>query len=396
MPRTWIFQANPNRFNIDAYVAARPSENEWLVTRFKDQITPGDRVYLWRAGGKEKGQAGVFAEARVITPVRPITDDGPADWWTDPADAAIPANRVRIALVRVANKKNTLKREWFVVDPIMRGHPIVTIPNATNFSLEGPACERVDRLWAKTGTDWSYEETVAGLYAYVITSDGPISRLPTSKVAEIAVTIGRPVTGLYNKIMNFRAIDPTDMRAGLPGTSNADRTIWPMFARPDGSIDAQAVTAEYVRLWTEVSERPDFHIDLKHAHAEAAKLSRSSDLAALMAQWAIRQAHRKPKPSAIQSKSIVYERDPLVTAIALVRSQQKCEVAECEIPLFLSPEGVPFLEVHHIQPLAQGGTDTPDNVACLCPSHHREVHHGQNAAGLTFQLRTVRQGTACT
>jgi 5-methylcytosine-specific restriction enzyme A len=27
----------------------------------------------------------------------------------------------------------------------------------------------------------------------------------------------------------------------------------------------------------------------------------------------------------------------------------------------------------HIKPLAQGGTDTEDNIRCLCDDHHREV-----------------------
>jgi hypothetical protein len=49
--RTWIFQSNPDRFNIDSYLAARPAEFLWLVTRYDSDVSIGDRVYLWRNQG---------------------------------------------------------------------------------------------------------------------------------------------------------------------------------------------------------------------------------------------------------------------------------------------------------------------------------------------------------
>ena len=55
------------------------------------------------------------------------------------------------------------------------------------------------------------------------------------------------------------------------------------------------------------------------------------------------------------------------------------------------PGGRPFhAEVHHIAPLADGGEDTIENVACLCPAHHREVHLGRRATELTAQLKELR------
>ena len=32
--QTWIFQGNPDRYDIDGYLAARPAELLWLVTRY--------------------------------------------------------------------------------------------------------------------------------------------------------------------------------------------------------------------------------------------------------------------------------------------------------------------------------------------------------------------------
>lgn len=37
-----------------------------------------------------------------------------------------------------------------------------------------------------------------------------------------------------------------------------------------------------------------------------------------------------------------------------------------------------------------GGADTPENAACLCPAHHREIHYGKEAAVLRGKLREAR------
>lgn len=36
--RTWIFQGNPDGFDLDAYLVTRPAKFLWLVTRHADEI----------------------------------------------------------------------------------------------------------------------------------------------------------------------------------------------------------------------------------------------------------------------------------------------------------------------------------------------------------------------
>jgi predicted HNH restriction endonuclease len=87
-----------------------------------------------------------------------------------------------------------------------------------------------------------------------------------------------------------------------------------------------------------------------------------------------------------------YERSALVVAIAKVRADNRCELPNCAYPAFVDMDGIPFTEVHHIEPLSDGGEDVLENVACLCPAHHREVHVGRRATELTAVLRAVRDG----
>jgi 5-methylcytosine-specific restriction protein A len=55
------------------------------------------------------------------------------------------------------------------------------------------------------------------------------------------------------------------------------------------------------------------------------------------------------------------------------RSAGKCELCKQPAP-FVTSDGIPYLEVHHIVPVSQGGKDTIDNEVLLCPNCHRKVH----------------------
>jgi len=85
-----------------------------------------------------------------------------------------------------------------------------------------------------------------------------------------------------------------------------------------------------------------------------------------------------PAPKRSPTASGRYLRLPSVVAYALGRAGGRCEL--CDGVPFLTPEGEPFLEVHHIHQLAEGGPDTPDNAVALCPNCHRELHYGNERA----------------
>jgi len=71
-------------------------------------------------------------------------------------------------------------------------------------------------------------------------------------------------------------------------------------------------------------------------------------------------------------------RSHIIKTYALSRADGKCESCNNDAP-FLKRNGQPYLEVHHIQELSKGGSDSPKNVASLCPNCHARVTHGQDA-----------------
>jgi len=60
--QSWIFQANPQRFDIDGALAEL-DEMSWLVNQYTDRIHKGDEVFLWRSGAL----GGIVGTATVLT-----------------------------------------------------------------------------------------------------------------------------------------------------------------------------------------------------------------------------------------------------------------------------------------------------------------------------------------
>ncbi len=85
-----------------------------------------------------------------------------------------------------------------------------------------------------------------------------------------------------------------------------------------------------------------------------------------------------------ESKKIVtvelFIRDRKIRDAALNRSNGQCEYAGCIA--FKSSRGQAYLETHHIVPLSKDGEDSVNNVAALCPNHHREAHFGAEAENI--------------
>ena len=81
-------------------------------------------------------------------------------------------------------------------------------------------------------------------------------------------------------------------------------------------------------------------------------------------------------PGRIQIVSVGFRRNPDVIVAVLRRAKGRCEKCEASAPFLRRTDGSPYLEVHHRRPLSQGGEDTIENAAALCPNCHRDVHHG--------------------
>ncbi len=71
--------------------------------------------------------------------------------------------------------------------------------------------------------------------------------------------------------------------------------------------------------------------------------------------------------------SISYNRSAEVVRITKNRANGKCELCDKPAP-FDDRKGDPYLEAHHIKWLSDGGEDSTDNTAALCPNCHTKMH----------------------
>ncbi len=92
-----------------------------------------------------------------------------------------------------------------------------------------------------------------------------------------------------------------------------------------------------------------------------------------------------PKQSNITTT--VYLRDPFVKAWVLSNAVGKCEACQLPAP-FHRTDGTPYLEVHHLIPLSEGGSDTISNALAVCPNCHRKLHFSLDKESLKLEIES--------
>ncbi|MEZ4658968.1 MAG: HNH endonuclease signature motif containing protein [Caldilineaceae bacterium] len=105
----------------------------------------------------------------------------------------------------------------------------------------------------------------------------------------------------------------------------------------------------------------------------------------LRARKSLDQPEGSAHPDRIKSNVMQYARDPKVAAWVLRLANGHCELCGGYAP-FLDRKGLPFLEIHHVKPLSEGGSDLLSNVVALCPNCHRAVHLAANGPEYTARL----------
>lgn len=139
-------------------------------------------------------------------------------------------------------------------------------------------------------------------------------------------------------------------------------------------------------------EEKDIHRHLRHVWKFPLKLqtkqsyvseglieeeySRRSGKAKALSDTALKdkaeEASHFNKSSKRQVVSTVHERNAYVRVYSLRRAKGICEL--CKMPAPFSVNGEPFLESHHIIWLSEGGKDSIENTAAVCPNCHRRLH----------------------
>jgi 5-methylcytosine-specific restriction protein A len=110
----------------------------------------------------------------------------------------------------------------------------------------------------------------------------------------------------------------------------------------------------------------------------------SAQVSTLRSQAYLKMPPGSAHPSLALKTTASYVRDPAVKAWVLNNAHGVCEGCDYPAP-FTGNDGLPYLEVHHVMPLASHGSDTPTNAVALCPNCHRRCHYANDSD--EFKLR---------
>lgn len=193
-----------------------------------------------------------------------------------------------------------------------------------------------------------------------------------------------------------------DVQAGRPVVKAAVyRALASRFGRSEKSFELRMQNISHIlasqgKDWLP-GLKPAKHVGGEIAGRLGAMLSAADDRQAVVPSESMngfaegQAAYASTPPAGIQApKSCTavtsqYQRDERVKAWALRNAKGTCEACGAPAP-FTGQDGAPYLEVHHIQALSEGGGDTPENTVALCPNCHRECHHGARAKELGARL----------
>lgn len=240
--------------------------------------------------------------------------------------------------------------EWALVEP---GRVLVLNLWTTNLHIDeaGRAFEVLN--YREVAADVSRSKTTSAQHK------GTVSRraMRADNAVRLALADGLPVRAIINEGAPRHAEDPANVKSRV-ALRMLDHVRWTIARYDEQSGDVTVVRGL----------RPS------ETDAETSGVDQYTNDGA--------------RPPAMNERTrLEYERQREVRDNALRRSRGCCEL--CGQRGFITASGRFYLETHHIIPLAEGGLDSPTNVAALCPTDHRRAHYAKERAAIRTALEAM-------
>ncbi len=135
----WLFQGNPKYYRVLEAIKELEAI-PWLVTRYANDIAPGDGVIIWLSGS----QGGIYATAEVIEPAQFLTEIPDKKYWVDSTRAL----GKQQAIIKFTNKfvESPLLKNQLQEDSVLKNLLVLRAPNSTNFKVSLEEWEQVQKL----------------------------------------------------------------------------------------------------------------------------------------------------------------------------------------------------------------------------------------------------------
>ncbi len=178
---------------------------------------------------------------------------------------------------------------------------------------------------------------------------------------------------MAQKITRFLGIDPPKREDGSP-----QWWTFLVYAEKVGPYWRIQLRAEVVSALSQVDWIQDLSLLESVLHAELQEqVARAYGDPPRTRRDRLARASRKP--SVVQVTRTEFRRNGDVVVEVMLRANGVCEACGNRAPFVRISDGTPYLEIHHVLPLANNGDDTIENAVALCPNCHRRAHYAGDA-----------------
>jgi hypothetical protein len=138
----WIFQSNPERYQLKSALQKLKKET-WLVSRYRNEIRKGGRVYLWQSGD----DGGIVGLADVIEEPRPQPESPESAPFVLKREG-LEGDQVRALLRYTAKVDPPISRKYLLTLPALSNLSIFKQSQGSNFRVSPVEAEVIEDLLA--------------------------------------------------------------------------------------------------------------------------------------------------------------------------------------------------------------------------------------------------------
>lgn len=258
----------------------------------------------------------------------------------------------------------TLESPSFVVGKIYDRWPGINVPYGGSRQNGISASSQTPAIFLFTGDS-------GGQYGYrdAFDADGVFSYTGEGQVGDMQITKGN--LAITNHARDGRALHVFESLGKSRGQKYVGEFTYVNHSLQRGSDlkgnDRQLIVFHLVPVGIETE-------DLPPEENNESQLSAPIDLAEARKR-ALSAFGANEGGGGKEAKKKLYFRSRAVRDYVFLRSRGECESCHEPAP-FKRVDGSPYLEPHHTTRVSDGGLDHPRFVGAICPTCHREIHHG--------------------
>jgi hypothetical protein len=145
---TWIYQVNPDRFDVNGCLAEAPERVAWVVARYKRDLVPNDQVFVWRSKSHiSPNLPGIIAECAIDSFVAKMSADPVTMRFSRDGSPDTVADRVWLRIIAIAAENSGLTEEEIAKHELLNRIGPLSFRNAAIYKISEDQSRALNSLW---------------------------------------------------------------------------------------------------------------------------------------------------------------------------------------------------------------------------------------------------------